>query len=138
MRCARSIWRMTSSYLENLRFRPHQIIVDGIPTGEKHLRFQPKQIRMDGALEYADLNCFFFISRIYGQLARSFVARNSKLCGSKFYSAQQYPSIPIAICRACFFWSKIIQRDILIIYLACFVVNQGLKSEIYYTFIPLV
>lgn len=73
---------MTSSYLENLRFRAstckqkagvfknlhfkrstfgdrfHQIIVDGIPTGEKHLRFQPKQIRMDGALEYADLTAF--------------------------------------------------------------------------------
>ena len=45
--------------------------------------FNQKQIRMDGALEYADLNRFFFISRIYGQLAEvlspeilSYVARN--------------------------------------------------------------
>ena len=30
------------------------------------------------------------------------------------------------------------ERDILLIYRACFVVNQRLKSEIYYTFIPLV
>ena len=36
------------------------------------------------------------------------------------YYAQLHPSSPITICRACFFWSKIIERDI------------------YYTFIPLV
>ena len=85
-----------------------------------------------------------FISRVFkspvSHLARSYVAWNAKLCGSKFYTAKQYPSIPITICRACFFWSKIIERVISLIYLACFVVNQGLKSEKYYTLyiIPLV
>ena len=34
--------------------------------------------------------------------------------------------------------SKIKERDISFIYRACFIVHQGLKSEIYYTFIPLV
>ena len=34
--------------------------------------------------------------------------------------------------------SKIKERDISLIYRACFIVHQGLKSEIYYTFIPLV
>ena len=52
---------------------------------------------------------------VYGQ-----VARNAELRGSKLYHTQLHPSSPITICRACFFWSKIIERDI------C------------YTFIPLV
>ena len=65
------------------------------------------------------------------------VSRNSYLCGSKFYHAQQYSGIPITICRACFSWLKIIEQEILLIYRACFVVNRRLKSEIYYTFIPL-
>ena len=43
---------------------------------------------------------------------------NAELCGSKFYHAQQYPSIPITIRFACFFWSEI-------------------KNEIYYSFIAL-
>ena len=73
------------------------------------------------------------VTLVYGQ-----VARNAELCGSKLYHAQLHPSIPIAICRACFFWSKIIEQDVYLIYRACLVVNQGLKSEIYFTFIPLV
>ena len=54
-------------------------------------------------------------------------ARNAELCGSKFYhDAKQYGRIPVTICRVCLFWSKIIERDILLIYRACFVVNPGL------------
>ena len=54
-------------------------------------------------------------------------ARNAELCGSKFYHhAKQYARIPVTICRVFFFWSKIIERDILLIYRACFVVNPGL------------
>ena len=49
--------------------------------------------------------------------------------GSRFYHPQQSPSIPITICSACFVWSRIIDRDILLTDRACFVVNQGLKSQ---------
>ena len=60
----------------------------------------------------------------------SYVARN-------FIMSQQYPSIPITICGACFVSSKIIERYILLLQRACFVVNPGLKIEVYYTFTPL-
>ena len=58
--------------------------------------------------------CWFTVksheSRVMSPEIISQVARNAELCGSKFYHAQQYPSIPITICRACFAWSKIIER----------------------------
>lgn len=93
--------------------------------------------------EIPSLNSFVtLVYGLYGQVAQnrvispemfSQVVRNAELC-----QCDPGPSIPITICRPCFFWSKITERDILLIYRACFVVNQGLKSEIYYTFIPLV
>ena len=60
----------------------------------------------------------------------SYLARN-------FIMPQQYPSIRTTICRDYFVSSKIIERDTSLIYRACFVVDPGLKIEIYYTFIPL-
>ena len=51
------------------------------------------------------------------------VARNAEFCGSTLVSSLS---------------SKIKERDISLIYRACFIVHQGLKSEIYNTFIPLV
>ena len=54
-------------------------------------------------------------------------APNAELCGSKFYHhANQYGRIPVTICRVGFLWSKILERDILLIYRTCFVVNPGL------------
>ena len=53
------------------------------------------------------------------------VAQNPDLGGSKFYHAQQYPSIPITICCACFVSSKIIEWDILLIYRTCFLLFKG-------------
>ena len=35
------------------------------------------------------------------------VARSSELCGLKYYDAQQYPSIPITICRTLHLLTKI-------------------------------
>ena len=53
-------------------------------------------------------------------------APNAELCGSKFYHhANQYGRIPVTICRVGFLWSKILERDILLIYRTCFVVNPG-------------
>ena len=49
--------------------------------------------------------CWFTVksheSRVMSPEIISQVARNTELCGSKFYHAQQHPSIPITICRAC-------------------------------------
>ena len=50
------------------------------------------------------------------------VARNAEFCGSTLISSLS---------------SKMKERDISLVYRACFIVHQGLKSEIYYTFIPL-
>ena len=44
------------------------------------------------------------LSKMFSQ-----VAQNPDLGGSKFYHAQQYLSIPITICCACFVSSKIIE-----------------------------
>ena len=63
---------------------------------------------------------------IFGQ-----VARNAELGSSKFYHAQQHPSIHTD--HACFGSSKIKEQDVLLSYHACFVVHQRLKREIYYT-----
>ena len=53
-------------------------------------------------------------------------APNAELCGSKFYHhANQYGRIPVTISRVGFSWSKILERDILLIYRTCFVVNPG-------------
>ena len=54
-----------------------------------------------------DKICWFTVKspdiRVMSPEMFSQVARNAELCGSKFYHAQQYPGIPITICRACFF-----------------------------------
>ena len=63
------------------------------------------------------------------------VARNAELCGLKFYHARQYPTIPITSVH--FFRLINYRMRYIIIYCAYFVVNQGLKSKIYYTFLPL-
>ena len=41
--------------------------------------------------------------RVMSREMFSQVARDAVLCGSKFYHAQLYPSIPVTICRACLF-----------------------------------
>ena len=62
------------------------------------------------------------------------VARNAELGGSKSYHTQQHPIASLLhIYRACFVSSRIKERDMLLIYRACFGVHQGLKSERYYT-----
>ena len=63
----------------------------------------------------------------------SYVARN-------FITLNNFLASLLHIYRACLVSSKIKERDMVLIYRACSVVHQGLKSEIYmnYTFIPLV
>ena len=98
---------MTSSYLENLRFRAstckqkagvfkhlhfkrstfgdrfHQIIVDGIPTGEKHLRFQPKTDTYGRGLRICRVKLLYSLvgftinsSEVLSPEILSYVARN--------------------------------------------------------------
>ena len=55
----------------------------------------------------------------------SYVARN-------FIMPQQYPSITITICRACFSSSKIIERDILLIRRACLYSGGGGQSGFFW------
>ena len=93
---------------------------------EKEIRFTVKSPEVM-SLEFRVMSLEF---RVISPEMPSYVARN-------FIMPQQYPSIPITICRACFVSSKIIERDILLLQRACFVVNPGLKIEVYYTFTPL-
>ena len=62
------------------------------------------------------------------------------ICCLKFYPAQQHPqAFLLHIYRACFVSMEIRERDIVLIYHACFIVHQGLRAKYnYYTLIPLV
>ena len=53
------------------------------------------------------------------------VTWNTELGGSKFYHAQQYPSIPFTICCTSFVSSNIIEWDILLNYRTCFLLFKG-------------
>lgn len=101
---------MTSSYSKNLRFRPstckrkagvfknlyfkrstfgdrfHQIRVDGIPTGEKHLRFQPKTDTYGRGLRMCRFRLLYSLvgftvksPEILSYVARNFIALNNIL-----------------------------------------------------------
>ena len=73
------------------------------------------------------------VTLVYGQ-----VARNTELCSAKLYQAQQHPSIPITICHLFLLIEDYRTRYITHLSRLFRYYNQGLKSEIYYTLIPLV
>ena len=128
--------------------------------------FQSPGVQIPGAKtsripEHLDsLNVFYYIPTLF--IMKRFAGLRSSrprcwVMWLEILSCSTISSIPITICRACFFWSSIMGNmtlvpgdmtsgemtfgrldRLLLIYRTCFVVNQGLKSEIYYTFIPLV
>ena len=92
---------------------------------ERFFYFKAKRRESSEMTEIPQNNVAFAWSK-FSSLIQHSPAPNAELCGSKFYHhANQYGRIPVTISRVGFLWSNILERDILLIYRTCFVVNPG-------------